>query len=302
MSNLAYADVELSLDQIRLSRRKRRVAVVTVYGDESSDETHKRVYAVAGLFGSQEQWDALELRWLARTGGKVFHGAECESDTGEYAGIDHKLNQKLYADLAGLLADSNLMGFGVAVDLMAYFDLFPSCLPEQPYFLGFRDVVINFAELAHLSIPSERVKFTFDRKTEIEFNAAYFYDQLMRIPQFEFRSYLEDEVAFASRKSVGIQAADLLARESMKALDNRIGPVRRIPRLSKQALDKTERFSFRTYERTTLVSSAVGAAQNIPDTIMPAYKAWLQREGLVDNISNRFRYSEMVRDSKGTKY
>lgn len=82
MSMHTYADVEINLDQIKLSRRKRRVAVVTVYGDESSDETHKRVYAVAGLFGSQEQWDALELKWLARTGGKIFHGADCESDTG----------------------------------------------------------------------------------------------------------------------------------------------------------------------------------------------------------------------------
>src|SRR5580658_10039656 len=98
MSNLTFADVECNLDQIKLSRRKRRVAVVIVYGDESSDETHERVYAVAGLFGSQEQWDDLGAKWLTRTGGKIFHAGDCDSDGGDFKVTSHRENKDLYRD------------------------------------------------------------------------------------------------------------------------------------------------------------------------------------------------------------
>jgi hypothetical protein len=37
--------------------------MITVYGDDSSDEQQKRVFAVAALVGRQEVWDSLEPYW-----------------------------------------------------------------------------------------------------------------------------------------------------------------------------------------------------------------------------------------------
>jgi hypothetical protein len=34
-----------------------------IFGDESADETAQRVLAVAGLMGSEEQWDVLVKKW-----------------------------------------------------------------------------------------------------------------------------------------------------------------------------------------------------------------------------------------------
>src|ERR1035437_1693861 len=45
-----------------------RVVMYSVFGDESHDEKRQRVFAVAGLFGSHEDWAQIEARWLAACG------------------------------------------------------------------------------------------------------------------------------------------------------------------------------------------------------------------------------------------
>jgi len=47
--------------------------VYSVFGDESSDATKSRVFAVAALFGNDDDWQILKDSWLDRTGGVVFH-------------------------------------------------------------------------------------------------------------------------------------------------------------------------------------------------------------------------------------
>src|SRR5712692_10503716 len=99
--------------------------MLSVFGDESADETKQRVFAVAGVIGREEQWEQLEARWIARTGSFPFHAKDCESDQGDYKGIDHQQNQDLYKDLAQLLAASGLGGWGFAIDLLAQRQVFP---------------------------------------------------------------------------------------------------------------------------------------------------------------------------------
>jgi hypothetical protein len=93
--------------------------MLLVYGDESMDETKQRVCAVAGIIGTEEQWNALAWKWARRTNGVPFHGNHCESDRGDYLGRPHWENQALYRDLAILLADSGLAGYGQSIDLIA---------------------------------------------------------------------------------------------------------------------------------------------------------------------------------------
>jgi hypothetical protein len=84
------------------------MAMLHVFGDESHKSKSERVFAVAALFGTEEQWDGLRRRWTARLGDKVFHAAECESDRGQFANSGHADNQKLYADLTRIVAESHL--------------------------------------------------------------------------------------------------------------------------------------------------------------------------------------------------
>ncbi len=71
----AIVDVASSSHDVLLVRpngRKRVAVLLSVFGDESYDRAKVRVFAVVGLFGSEEDWAALKERWLERTGGKSF--------------------------------------------------------------------------------------------------------------------------------------------------------------------------------------------------------------------------------------
>jgi hypothetical protein len=277
------------LARIKSSAEQRPLAVLTVYGDESHDEKRKRVFAVGGLLGGQEDWDLLRIAWEKRTGGNPFHAADCESNARQYKENSDPENKRLYKDLTQLLVKSKLMGFGTALCLPDYNTAFRHDLPDEPYFWCMSEVIRYFGLLAHLSIPRERIKFLFDRKTEIEHNAASIYSYILSKPEWMLRPYLEDQIGFSSRESVGVQAADLVARETMKHLDNRMAAVRRRTRQSFAALGATGRFRFRFYEQDVFEAMKRKMADMDMPTI-PEYLEWLRQFNLTDNASNRIKY------------
>lgn len=277
--------------------------MLNVFGDESHDEGNERVYAVAGLIGSQSDWESVESEWLARTNGVIFHAADCESDQGDYKGIPHKENLRLYADLTQIVCTSNLFGYGAAIDLVGFSRSYPpgAVLDELPYFICFQKVVMNCAALAYLFIPREIAKFTFDRNTQHEHTAHQVYSYLANLPEWELRECLADEIASATRKTVGIQVADLLARETMKHLDNQTGPVKRGIRKSMKALAESQtRFVFSLFGQEyfhKMMTQTVALAAEIGLTHDKCL-AWLDRHGLADNLSNRIKYLIFFEDQE----
>jgi hypothetical protein len=272
--------------------------VLSVFGDESHDELKQRVFAVGGLIGREKEWDALKASLEKRTKGKVFHAADCESDEGEFKGLDHKENLKLYADFTKIIARTKMMGFGVAIDLREYHAIFPELPEDQPYYLCFHDVVKYFANIGYLHVPQETVDFTFDRNLEREYNATYLYDYMVKQPGWRFSPYIADKVSFADRRNSAVWGADIVARETMKHLDNQIGPVRRWPRGSIAALARTRRFQFHFYVRKSLLALARMAQD--PDTARRSedqlgFRDWLSQLKLPDTIANRIRYIQYVK-------
>ena len=267
--------------------------MLSTFGDESSDGAKQRVYAVAGLVGMEEEWDELEIKWMKRTGGKVFHAAACESDAGEFARISHKENLKLYEDLTRLIVDTKILGFGVGIDLAGFNETFPDVLPDQPYYMCFVRVVIDCADVAYLSVPRQSVKFTFDHKLETEHHAAAVYNYMVNLPEWGLHSVLHREIGFADRRSrVPIQAADLLARETMKHLDNQIGPERRRMRRSIAALNETGRFRFTYHMREYFedLKRKMVHLEGLTGVKESEYAAWLSRHRRLDNNTNRLQY------------
>ncbi len=105
--------------------------MINIYGDESADSKSERVYAVAALHGTQEQWEKLRILWRERLGDKVFHAADCESGYGDFRGVPEKERHTLHLDLTRILAASGLYGWGVAIDLKGCKSVFPTALPEH---------------------------------------------------------------------------------------------------------------------------------------------------------------------------
>ena len=46
--------------------------MLSVFADDSSDETQQRTVAVAGIIASDEEWSRLDRTWLERTGGDLL--------------------------------------------------------------------------------------------------------------------------------------------------------------------------------------------------------------------------------------
>jgi hypothetical protein len=280
------------LDEIRERRNRKAVLIVyCTYGDESRDPSKKRVYAVAGAFAHQDEWDKLELEWSARLGGLTFHASDCECDKGDFGKFTHTENQTLYRDLVGIIGRHKVNGHGVAINVADYSSCFPYDEEHAPYVWGFGDVIQISSELAYLSIPSGEVKITFDNNQELQFSASEMYRYLLESKRLKTRGNLFGEVAFACRRTVGIQVADLIARETMKHLDNKIGPVYRAVRLSMSALMKNDKVRFFHLDK----SHFQDAVNNFPASMesvstRAAYSQWLRAKGLQDCLTSQLMH------------
>lgn len=261
----------------------------TAYGDESADETRARVFTIAGLFGDETEWTKFYKNWNDRTGDKIFHATACDSDQEPYNKTEHKENKKLYADLSNILADSKLLGYAISISLPDYKELMAPVFDEHPYYLCFQGVVIFLARKAALCIPPDRIEFKFDRNPQIEYNAGALYDRIVNSrshPMME--ALMSDTISFVSRREIGVQAADLVAREGMKLLDNRDGPVSRPTRLSMQALQANKLIKFRVYDRAYF-------ERILRDSHEHQYPkqecfSWLEAHGLDYTFANRLKY------------
>ena len=243
-------------------------------------------------------WESVEAQWDARLNGIPFHARDCENDQGDFKENSHAANKALYRDLVTILCNSQLGGFGIAMDLIAMQRNFPGAL-ELAYFRAFAEIMervndftIHFSELA---------KFTFDINTASEYNAAFIYST-MREDDSEMFSHLHSEITFVgARENSRLQTADLLAYESMKALDHVVGPVKR-KRRSWEAMRATDRFETYGYsdewfntlkDRYSALEQRVGF--NVED-----YQQWLEQRRRQDNLSNKFAFLNWIaqRDRK----
>jgi hypothetical protein len=263
--------------------------MLLVYGDESMDETKQRVCAVAGIIGTEEMWSALEWKWARRTNGIPFHGNDCDSDHGDYAGRPHWENKALYRDLTILLAESGLAGYGQAIDLTAKNKVFPDS-EDISYYTAFQRVVIAMKNVAQHY--EDITEMTFDMRLESEHNAGFLYGSL-RENEPDWAPYLASKVSFEFAKhNSRIQIADLVAREAMKGLDNEIGPVKRKSRKSWEALLATDRFhvdAFSTAWFEDLKSKLPEAEKNM-NMNRDMYIEWLRKRNRQHTVSNMFQF------------
>lgn len=114
------------------------MTILKGFGDESADSKQERVFAVAAVFGTEDEW-ALAIRdWLRRTRGLPFHATDCEAVQGE----ERQASLDLYRDLTQILVKSHLVGFAVALDMASYREFFPDVfVPDWGYFKALSDVI-----------------------------------------------------------------------------------------------------------------------------------------------------------------
>lgn len=268
--------------------------MLSVYADESCDAKCERTFAVAGIIGTQEEWDWLEVKWLKRTDGKIFHAADCESGHGDYKGIPPDERLKEYEDLTKILAESSLFGIGSSIDINA-FKRFIIGVPKYiPYFYCFMHIVSELVVMASRYIPQQKVKFTFDINHEVQHNAAFLYENyLVKLPELKcLADYMDRELGFATREKVGIQVADLFVREVMKFFDDRYGTNKNKVRESMKTLIRTDRFTPHYYHRNYFEAFAKNQLILEKQSGFDSndFTNWLKKYKCRDNAGTRFRY------------
>jgi len=272
------------------SQLSRLVAIMLlVYGDESMDETRQRVCAVAGIIGTEEQWNALEWQWMRCTNGVPFHANDCDSDQGDYASRPHWENKALYRDLTILPANSGLAGYGQAIDLTAKNKVFPES-EDITYYTAFQRVIFAMENFAQSF--GQIAKLTFDMRLESAHNAGFLYGSL-RETEPDWTPHLASKISFEFAKdNPRIQVADLFAREAMKGLDNHIGPVKRRIRKSWQALLETQRFEVDAFsvEWFEDMKRKLPETEKKMDMNRDMYIEWLRQRNRQHNVSNMFQF------------
>jgi hypothetical protein len=261
------------------------------FGDESFDGKRERVAAVAGLFGTETEWNALEAAWVERTGGKEFHATTCETQYAHDPDQEkHGENLKLYEDLTKIIANSGIRGYGSSFDLMSYRANFPNDDLENGFLHGISDVLKYCSRLALAE--NNQVEFFFDNRQGKEYVVNLLFQSLRDQPFLKDKNvFYGTKINFDNRKNPRIQAADLIAREAMKFLDNYIGPVRRPHRASLKTLADGRR-QFVAYEgpyfddfREKFPEMAKRYGMDILE-----YDRWLSEHKLTDNLPNRLHY------------
>lgn len=146
----------------------------------------------------------------------------------------------------------------------------------------------------------ETVKFTFDSPLESNFNAGLLADMFLQRTEIDPTVLSEFYFAF-SRNNPRLQAADLMARETMKSLDNQVGPLKRLPRKSWLALYETERFKIEAIGQSWFESlrEQMGATQEKSGIQPSRYHEWLEKYRLHHNVTNLFRFAECTVKQRG---
>jgi hypothetical protein len=211
----------------------------------------------------------------------------------------------LYKDLCQIIVTSRLCGHAVAVNLKEFWEVFSetTVVREMPYFSCFTETVYPTMRDAAVSYPRGDVKVIFDSHPNTDHSAGLLYDILAANPSWEGLGDVFDVVSFDSRRrAIGIQVADLFTREAMKHMDNMlIGPERRRPRRSWEALNNTRRFRMKfmgTVECREVEHHIKSMGTERFNVQSRKYQEWLDRHRVTDSMSRRLEFVTQQRIAK----
>lgn len=218
------------------------------YFDDSADKRRQKYFACGGLIGGDRQWHTFDLRWIDATHelDKPFRSTECECGHGQFADESKWPKPKrddLMAGLVGLIREYRLSGFASIVPIDLYREVFPGSALYDPYFLAVKHTIINMAVIAERI--GERMKLWFEDSESTSGTSLNIYHKV-RSTSWKPAARLGG-IAFEDKKLCPLQAADLVAREAFKHMDNLGVRPTRVPVKRLQ-----QRLSFIVWNKETL--------------------------------------------------
>lgn len=187
------------------------------YFDDSSDEKHERYFAYGGLIGSPDQWDEFQIQWGIETTGleQPFHSVDCDSGYGQFIGWSIDKRFDLMARLTAVVKRIRLFGFASIIPVSDFKSVFPSLGEREAAQTVIAHVVVNMASLANRA--RDDVALWFERGNHNSWTINVF--ERLRASGWEAINRVRGP-AFENKQFQPMQAADLVAREAFKYIDN----------------------------------------------------------------------------------
>jgi hypothetical protein len=171
--------------------------IVSVFGDESHDETKQRVFAVSGVFGTEAEWETVITPWLEYTKGEEVHVADWE----------HKGRKNDIKALTQILAKSDVAAFAVSLDLCSFREHLGEAMNEMGYFKCLTDILrIMMTETENYnprgpSQPITGLEFTFDHRKPTEGNAGTLYQLMATLREWDDAEVFSSKISFDTRSN-----------------------------------------------------------------------------------------------------
>lgn len=223
---------------------RKRTLIFRFYCDASYDGSSKdkikgkrhvpRTFVVAGLIAHEDVWNALEGAWTTFNnyfGVSRFHASHLNAKTYEYEGWDDERKIQYSRTLLRLLAmcgrELGAVGMGI------FADEYRSVISEEgqkklgsPYMASFNSCIAGVAQLMKNNPPEDQFSVILDKDEGWQEACDSFY-WMKDDSEFVHRNRLLSCTPFNMEEAVCLQAADLVAFETFKALErfraNQIG-------------------------------------------------------------------------------
>jgi hypothetical protein len=187
------------------------------YFDDSSDEKHEQYFAYGGLIGSPDQWDEFQVQWGIETTGleQPFHSADCDSGYGQFVGWPNEKRFDLMARLTAVIKRISLFGFASIIPVSDFKTVFPSLREREATQTAIAHVVVNMASVANRARDDFALWFESGNHNSWTVNVF----ERLRASGWEAINHVRGP-AFENKQYQPMQAADLVAREAFKHIDN----------------------------------------------------------------------------------
>ena len=208
----------------------------TFIGDETGIDANSKICAVAGLVGGEKAWEKFDKKWrgvLEIEDIPYFHAVECERGTENFYGLDVMKRGKIVDRLVQIIMNSTLdiYSYGLVKPHFAAWSeddrkWFTNGNPDDPYYLVLDHLFVGSSQAADELEKIEKIEYVFEEQNEFEQEATRIFKELRAGSQWPNHFRL-GEINFPEStpenriKYPGIQAADLLAYETFRHLQNK---------------------------------------------------------------------------------
>jgi hypothetical protein len=223
----------------------RKPSLLRAYLDDSGTHADSKVCVLAGYFGGQRQWVKFEEEWrkvLDEHGLDEFHAhrfwsAASGKNVSAYSGWNRQREANFLQRLLAIINSFRIHPFGSAVVMQdwdalpidekrvltgaAYKDGEPvlSGARKKPFFLPFVHAIQKAASYCH---EHTKISFYFDRNDACSAYAADYFSFLASLPGHPATPTLGEIEFVDSKSNPPIQAADLLAYEINRYLNEKL--------------------------------------------------------------------------------